>query len=411
MSTTTKYAYLTMIDPSNNTNKFYQMEITGGRLVVTYGKIGAVSPSSYDYNASEWDKKYKSKIDKGYVDSTHLHTKRVVKPGPIKTVTIPGDFTPIPEKSIRELIDDIRTSAGFTVSHALITNISDIPADMIDTAIKKLNKMEEFSQDSDIVGFNEELKSIFIITSRNIGSVNDYIAKTIDDFAHIMKRERQLMNIINSEARIKSMKALNNPDASDDTILDAIGVKITESTVDEFNDVRDMFGNKRDSVMDVFKVIDLDAQSRFNEYKRLNKNAESHLLWHGCLNNQVFNVLETGLKIEPANTISLGKSFGKSIYLNNELDDCIDRTSFVLCKKEETSYIFLVDTAFNKVHFPEKYDSKFKNLTNKTLESISGSKSDCISTALINDYHENATILYNENQCTVKYIIELKKLT
>lgn len=52
----------------NGHNKYYEMEQTlANEFVVSYGRIGA-APQTAFYGMYDWDKKYKEKIKKGYID-------------------------------------------------------------------------------------------------------------------------------------------------------------------------------------------------------------------------------------------------------------------------------------------------------------------------------------------------------
>ena len=68
--------YLVMVTQNNN-NKIYKMIPHGDTWTAEYGRIGAACQTA-TYPMSQWDKKYKEKIRKGYIDQSlqiKLHSK------------------------------------------------------------------------------------------------------------------------------------------------------------------------------------------------------------------------------------------------------------------------------------------------------------------------------------------------
>ncbi len=65
--------YLMMVTPSENHNKFYQMNVLNEDFFeVVYGRVGAKGMRR-KYSMNLFESKYKEKIKKGYQDVTTLH--------------------------------------------------------------------------------------------------------------------------------------------------------------------------------------------------------------------------------------------------------------------------------------------------------------------------------------------------
>lgn len=71
-----------MVTPTNH-NKVYRMIPHGDIFEVEYGRVGATCQHA-SYSMSQWDKKYKEKIKKGYVDQTHL-VQDLIQKEPVKS--------------------------------------------------------------------------------------------------------------------------------------------------------------------------------------------------------------------------------------------------------------------------------------------------------------------------------------
>lgn len=63
--------YLVMVTSGNNNNKYYKMIPHGDSWIAEYGRIG-YEPQKMTYSMNVWEKKYKEKIKKGYVDQSDL---------------------------------------------------------------------------------------------------------------------------------------------------------------------------------------------------------------------------------------------------------------------------------------------------------------------------------------------------
>ena len=75
METLYRPTFLIMITAANN-NKYYRMlPKDDGTFDVEFGRVGA-SCQHANYPVSQWDKKYREKVRKGYVDQTDLMFQR-----------------------------------------------------------------------------------------------------------------------------------------------------------------------------------------------------------------------------------------------------------------------------------------------------------------------------------------------
>ena len=89
-------AYLVMVEPDENHNKYYQMtQKTTDIFEVRYGRVGAKGITR-KYPISRWASIYESKLQKGYIDNSHLYSP-----------TINTRYKEIPDKAVRSFWQDI----------------------------------------------------------------------------------------------------------------------------------------------------------------------------------------------------------------------------------------------------------------------------------------------------------------
>lgn len=94
--------YLLMVTPEGNHNKFYRMLPNfpdDSHFTVEWGRVGATAIKKI-YSMAAWDKIYKDKITKGYVDKSDLHDCVV-------TVLSESNYAPIADQLVAELVDTL----------------------------------------------------------------------------------------------------------------------------------------------------------------------------------------------------------------------------------------------------------------------------------------------------------------
>ena len=109
-------AYLVMVEPDENHNKYYQMtQKTTDTFEVRYGRVGAKGITR-KYPISRWASIYESKLQKGYIDNSHLYSP-----------TINTRYKEIPDKAVRSFWQDIENyskkmlESNYSVSYDKVT--------------------------------------------------------------------------------------------------------------------------------------------------------------------------------------------------------------------------------------------------------------------------------------------------
>ena len=110
METLYRPTFLIMITAANN-NKYYRMlPKDDGTFDVEFGRVGA-SCQHANYPVSQWDKKYREKVRKGYVDQTDLMTDLVHE----EKKKGSKDFKDIENKVIAQIVERLQDMANKTI--------------------------------------------------------------------------------------------------------------------------------------------------------------------------------------------------------------------------------------------------------------------------------------------------------
>lgn len=127
-------AYLVMVEPDENHNKYYQMtQKTTDIFEVRYGRVGAKGITR-KYPISRWASIYESKLQKGYVDNSHLYSP-----------TINTRYKKIPDKAVRSFWQDIENYSKKMLESNYSVSYDKVTQEMIKEATDILKNMRNQS--------------------------------------------------------------------------------------------------------------------------------------------------------------------------------------------------------------------------------------------------------------------------
>lgn len=172
--------YLVMVTTNNN-NKYYRMIPHGDTFEAEYGRVGA-SCQHASYSMSQWNKKYNEKIKKGYVDQTHLVQDLIQKEKPKGK----DGYKEIENKVIAEIVQRLQDMAHQKIQANYKVSSQQVTQAMVDEAQKVIDKL---MQREEVEDFNNTLLELFSVIPRKMGNVNDYLSRSKEDFARILKDE------------------------------------------------------------------------------------------------------------------------------------------------------------------------------------------------------------------------------
>lgn len=148
--------YLVKVDPDANNSKYYKMIPNGGSFKVEYGRLGNTSFQTAEYSISQWNKKYKEKIKKGYEDKSELIQELVQD---LDEENENNPYLPIPDKAIQIIVDRLQNYANEEIKRHYKVSSQQVTNAMIEEAQKLINSLNKFSDS--IEDFNNVLIELF----------------------------------------------------------------------------------------------------------------------------------------------------------------------------------------------------------------------------------------------------------
>jgi len=395
--------YLVKVEPNANNNKFYRMLPLGDSFKVEYGRIGVGGFQTSQYSMSQWNKKLNEKLKKGYVDQSRLVAEPVIKEKH-------KEYADINNPSIAEIVTRLQSMARQAIRDNYTISSNKVTQTMIDEAQLTLNNL--ITADN-LELFNKILVELFKIIPRKMGKVKDYLAIKADDFADILEREQDLLDVMRGQVIQHSLvdePEDNNIELPSQTILDVLGIQFEEINQKEKLLILKNLDSISNKYYQSWKVINTKTQTKFDEFIHNNNIKNSKLLWHGSRNENWWSIINSGLVLRPSAVIT-GKMFGMGIYFAPKAQKSLGYTSingsYWARGNSNSAFMSLYDVAYGKSYDVHSFDSKYHNFDYEKLQNVC-KEANCLHAHAGNMLRNDEIIVYKEEQTTIKYLVELK---
>lgn len=400
-----KPRYLVMVTASANNNKYYKQIPHGDTWTAEYGRIGSTSQRR-EYPMSQWNSKYNEKIRKGYVDQSDLVEDLIQVQKPKQS-----EYKEIENKVIAEIVERLQAMAKQAISDNYTISSNKVTQAMVDEAQDILTGLLDIP---DVDTFNDMLLKLFTVIPRRMGNVKDYLVRSAEDFAKIIQREQDLLDVMRGQVVQKQIMDDSNDDdnnKNENTILEQLGLEFDECSEKDIAIIKDALGSCADRFYKAWKVKNIKTQERFEKFVKENNIKNTKLLFHGSRNENWWSIINTGLVLKPTNAVITGKMFGYGIYYAPKARKSLGYTSldgsYWVRGNSKSGFMALMDVAYGKPYDVYSFDSKYYNFNYDRLqEACNGAN--CLHAHEGSMLRNDEIIVYKEDQCTIRYLIELR---
>lgn len=405
-----KPKYLVMVTASANNNKYYRMIPHGDSWTAEYGRVGG-SPQRREYSLDQWNKKYREKVNKGYVDQSDL-VKDLISVQPKKE----SKYKPIDNSVIAEIVERLQQMAHKAISDNYTVSSNKVTQAMIDEAQEVLTELTNITE---LQEFNDTLLNLFTVIPRKMSTVSYYLAQSKDDYAKIIKREQDLLDVMSGQVFQKNIEDTVEEVTEEKepvTLLEALGLVFEECDQNDIAKIKSALGSCENRFYRAWRVKNLKTNNRFEKFVKDEGIVNRKLLWHGSRNENWWSIINTGLLLKPTNAIITGKLYGNGIYFAPKARKSLGYTSlngsYWARGHEQFGFMALMDVAYGIPYDVYNFDSKYYNLNYSSLQDFQ-KDANCLHahaganigyTSLKND----EIVIYKEEQCTIRYLVELK---
>lgn len=156
---------------------------------------------------------------------------------------------------------------------------------------------------------------------------------------------------------------------------------------------------------------DISAKSGDNSQQDKKHISKTKLLWHGSRNENWWSIINTGLVLRPTNAVITGKMFGFGIYYAPKARKSLGYTSlsgsYWARGNSNSAFMALMDVAYGKPYDVHSFDSKYYDFNYERLQKTCPG-ANCLHAHAGSMLRNDEIIVYKEDQCTIKYLVELR---
>lgn len=399
-------ARLIMVSAHNN-NKFYEMqEQSDGTFLATYGRVGAAG-TTVSYTMRLWDQKIREKLKKGYVDQTYLFAEEVSQTG-LEAIEHPG---------VQELIGYLMNAARQSIRHNYQVSAEQVTQMQVDQAQLVLDQLVDLSARTKVPGeLNDLLLELYRIIPRRMRRVQDHLVDALNDqkdrkeLEKLLANEQATLDVMRGQVKMNAQR--QDQAAAPTDLLRSMGISVEPVTEDEhLQHIQKMMGKDGRKFHRAYAVINHQTQSAFDQHISRAENRETRLFWHGSRNENWLSILGSGLVLRPANAVITGKMFGYGLYFADKCRKSLNysslRGSYWAGGTKNRAYLALYDVHVGRQLKIKKHKNWCYSLNVEELQKRGAY--DSLFAQGGADLINNEYIVYNEAQCTVRYLIELRE--
>jgi poly [ADP-ribose] polymerase len=392
-SRTVKLIYVNGIGANNN--KFYDMiDTEDGYFTIKYGRVG--STETVDKKAiGKWDSVYREKTRKGYKDITKLYIEEKVDV---------VDFADISDYAIKEIIAKLQAYSKKQVTTFYTISAEKVTKKQVDEAQTILDGLIPCK---DVECANKLLIDLYSVIPRAMSHVKHHLLssfeqKTLDN---MIAREQSILDSMASS--VKQVELVRENIDSSKTLLDALGVEVYQTMPSDVDLIKMKLDNLVDRYLNSFRVVNKKTQVKFDNFVNKIDNKKTELFWHGSRNENWISILETGLVLRPTNAVISGKMFGYGTYFADKAQKSLGYTSSYgsLWAKGSSNeaYMSLFDVHVGNQYIVEQSESNLDAQKLKAKGNFHSTFAKAGRSLMNNEY-----IVYDEDQSTIKYLVQLK---
>jgi poly [ADP-ribose] polymerase len=310
----------------------------------------------------------------------------------------------------------LQSYANTSVKQNYLVTSDSVTQKQIDEAQSLVDMLSKVRSDTDPGEANELLLEIYSIIPRRMSNVKYYIFGERSRLGlynrptlnRVIADEQATLDVMSGQVSTNA-KTKNVQNKEKKTLLDAMGLAIEPIDDEDHATIMKLLGPNAHQFKSAVRVVNVSTQDRYDKFVLRAKNPQGYLFWHGSRNENWWSILDSGLLIRPSNAVFTGSMFGYGIYFADKAQKSIGYTSlrgsYWARGAGDKAYLalFAVHTG-NWLHI-KNHEYWMYELTEPKLKNRG--PYDSLFAEGGADLRNNEYIVYNQAQCTVKYLIEI----
>ena len=395
----------------------FELQEGGYSFIVTSGstqiKRGPKKQMKREYPVSEWSDQLGWRLNKGWVPVS-------VEKRDIVEVSIDGEYKKLDDKELENFIELLVQANDEYVLTNYTVKIENIPIEDIERAQNILLKLSENKDKIPVAIFNKALMEIWTIIPRPMVQMRKLMASDESSYDEIIAREQEMLD--NLQQMLRSFSSKN---AKNETVLEAHDIEMRAVTNEEADYIKKLLTDKASHFNRAWHVTNINTEKAFNDYCAAEGLSEEHginHLFHGSGFCNWWSIMKTGLYLNPAlvkpNVSICGKAFGYGIYFAPYAGKSLHYTDGSMYSKNSAKshqYLAIFKVATGNPYYIYEDTTSCKVQQNRIDFHEDHPDMHCCWAGSDKDGYDKGlcrltwdeVIIYQEQQCTIEYLIEM----
>lgn len=327
-----------------------------------------------------------------------------------KKKTSSSTYKEIENKVIAEIVERLQQMARKAISDNYTISSNKVTQAMVDEAQGILTKLLSINDKNQ---FNDTLLNLFTVIPRKMKNVSQYLAKSQDDYSNIIQTEQDLLDVMKGQVVQKHVEntVVHADEENKMTILETMGLEFEECDKEDIKKIKNALGSCANKFYKAWRVKNIRTQDRFENFADTENIRNTKLLWHGSRNENWWSIINSGLVLKPTNAVITGKMFGYGIYYAPKAQKSLGYTSlhgsYWANGNSKSAFMSLMEVAYGKPYDVYSFDRRYYDFNYERLQKVCPG-ANCLHAHAGSMLRNDEIIVYKEEQCTIRYLVELK---
>ena len=327
-----------------------------------------------------------------------------------KKKTSSSTYKEIENKVIAEIVERLQQMARKAISDNYTISSNKVTQAMVDEAQGILTKLLSINDKNQ---FNYTLLNLFTVIPRKMKNVSQYLAKSQDDYSNIIQTEQDLLDVMKGQVVQKHVEntVVHADEENKMTILETMGLEFEECDKEDIKKIKNALGSCANKFYKAWRVKNIRTQDRFENFADTENIRNTKLLWHGSRNENWWSIINSGLVLKPTNAVITGKMFGYGIYYAPKAQKSLGYTSlhgsYWANGNSKSAFMSLMEVAYGKPYDVYSFDRRYYDFNYERLQKVCPG-ANCLHAHAGSMLRNDEIIVYKEEQCTIRYLVELK---
>ena len=188
-------------------------------------------------------------------------------------------------------------------------------------------------------------------------------------------------------------------------------MEFKECSEEDIAKIKKALGSCSNKFYKAWQVKNIKTNDRYQRFIKSENINDTKLLWHGSRNENWWSIINTGLVLKPTNAVITGKMFGYGIYYAPKAQKSLGYTSlngsYWAGGNSNSAFMALMEVAYGKPYNVYSFDSKYYDFNYERLQKECPG-TNCLHAHAGNMLRNDEIIVYKEEQCTIRYLVELR---